>query len=68
MAADEVQDFIQYYERLTRHSLNYLPQTCQHLFKLTMKRQVANYLTPNPLPMDPRFGLHDVTLANTPLA
>ncbi len=67
MAANEIQDFIQHYERLTRHSLNYLPQTCQHLFKLTMKRQVTNYLTPNPLPMDPRFGLHDVTLEDTPL-
>ncbi len=62
MAAEEIKQFIQHYERLTRHSLKYLPQNCQHLFQLTNKRQVAAYLTPNPLPDDPRFGLHDVAL------
>jgi D-glycerate 3-kinase len=62
MAAAEIQQFIQHYERLTRHSLKYLPQNCQHLFQLTNKRQVAAYQAPNPLPNDPRFGLHDVTL------
>lgn len=62
MDATEIQQFIQHYERLTRHSLKYLPQNCQHLFQLTNKRQVAAYQAPNPLPSDPRFGLHDVTL------
>jgi D-glycerate 3-kinase len=62
MAAAEIQQFIQHYERLTRHSLKYLPQTCQHLFQLTNKRQVAAYQAPNPLPDDPRFGQHDVAL------
>lgn len=62
MQAEEIQQFIQHYERLTRHSLKYLPQNCQHLFQLTNKRQVAAYQAPNPLPEDPRFGLHDVTL------
>ena len=62
MTATEIQQFIQHYERLTRHSLKYLPQDCQHLFQLTNKRQVAAYQAPNPLPNDPRFGLHDVTL------
>jgi D-glycerate 3-kinase len=62
MAAEEIKQFIQHYERLTRHSLKYLPQNCQHLFQLTNKRQVAAYLTPNPLPDDPRFGLHNVAL------
>jgi len=62
MSAEEIQQFIQHYERLTRHSLKYLPQNCQHLFQLTNKRQVAAYQTPNPLPGDPRFGLHDVVL------
>jgi D-glycerate 3-kinase len=66
MTADEIQQFIQHYERLTRHSLKYLPQNCQHLFQLTNKRQVAAYLTPNPLPGDPRFGLHDVELKGSP--
>jgi len=62
MEAEEIKQFIQHYERLTRHSLKYLPQNCQHLFQLTNKRQVAAYLTPNPLPDDPRFGLHNVAL------
>lgn len=62
MTAEEIKQFIQHYERLTRHSLKYLPQNCQHLFQLTNKRQVAAYLTPNPLPDDPRFGLHNVAL------
>lgn len=62
MQADELQQFIQHYERLTRHSLKYLPQNCQHLFQLTPKRQVAAYLAPNPLPNDPRYGLHEVKL------
>ena len=65
MAAEEIKQFIQHYERLTRHSLKYLPQNCQHLFQLTNKRQVAAYLTPNPLPDDPRFGLHNVALKGT---
>lgn len=62
MDAEEIQQFIQHYERLTRHSLKYLPETCQHLFQLTSKRQVAAYQAPNPLPDDPRFGQHEVTL------
>jgi D-glycerate 3-kinase len=63
MEPEELQQFIQHYERLTRHSLKYLPQNCQHLFQLTTKRQVVAYQTPNPLPDDPRYGLHEVTLA-----
>ena len=62
MQAEEIQQFIQHYERLTRHSLKYLPRNCQHLFQLTNKRQVVAYQTPNPLPGDPRFGQRDVTL------
>lgn len=62
MPAAEIQQFIQHYERLTRHSLKYLPETCQHLFQLTSQRQVAAYQAPNPLPNDPRFGQHEVTL------
>ena len=62
MPAEEIQQFIQHYERLTRHGLKYLPQTCQHLFQLTNKRQVVSYQAPNPLPGDPRFGQSDVTL------
>jgi D-glycerate 3-kinase len=67
MDAEEIQQFIQHYERLTRHSLKYLPETCQHLFQLTSKRQVAAYQAPNPLPDDPRFGQHDVTLKGSSL-
>lgn len=63
MEAQEIQQFIQHYERLTRHSLKYLPQTCQHLFQLSPKRQVVAYQTPKPLPNDPRYGQHDVKLA-----
>jgi D-glycerate 3-kinase len=63
MEPEELQQFIQHYERLTRHSLKYLPQNCQHLFQLTTKRQVVAYQAPNPLPDDPRYGLHEVTLA-----
>ena len=62
MQADEIQQFIQHYERLTRHSLKYLPQNCQHLFQLNNKRQVVAYQAPNPLPGDPRFGQGTVTL------
>ncbi|MFQ3171781.1 MAG: D-glycerate 3-kinase [Oleispira sp.] len=62
MQAEEIQHFIQHYERLTRHSLKYLPKNCQHLFQLTNKRQVVVYQAPNPLPGDPRFGQHNVTL------
>jgi D-glycerate 3-kinase len=61
MQAEDIRQFIQHYERLTRHGLKYLPQTCQHLFQLTNKRQVVGYQAPNPLPDDPRFGQHDVT-------
>ena len=62
MSTEQVKTFIQHYERLTRHSLKYLPKVCQHLFQLTPKRQVAAYQAPNPLPNDPRFGLQDMTL------
>lgn len=62
MVGQELQRFIQHYERLTRHSLKYLPQTCQHLFKLTRNRQVVAYQAPNPLPNDPRFGIDQVRL------
>lgn len=61
MSAEQVKTFIQHYERLTRHSLKYLPKVCQHLFQLSSKRQVAAYQAPNPLPNDPRFGLQDMT-------
>tara|TARA_B110000046_G_scaffold119961_1_gene126667 strand:- start:5096 stop:6121 length:1026 start_codon:yes stop_codon:yes gene_type:complete len=61
MSAEQVKIFIQHYERLTRHSLKYLPKVCQHLFQLSSKRQVAAYQAPNPLPNDPRFGLQDMT-------
>jgi D-glycerate 3-kinase len=64
MPAEELQQFIQHYERLTRHSLKYLPQNCQHLFKLTTKRQVVAYQAPNPLPDDPRYGLQEVSLSS----
>jgi D-glycerate 3-kinase len=62
MSAEQVKQFIQHYERLTRHSLKYLPKACQHLFQLSSKRQVAAYQAPNPLPNDPRFGLQNMTL------
>jgi D-glycerate 3-kinase len=62
MQAEEIRQFIQHYERLTRHGLKYLPRTCQHLFQLNNKRQVVCYQAPNPLPDDPRFGQHNVTL------
>jgi D-glycerate 3-kinase len=62
MQAEDIRQFIQHYERLTRHGLKYLPQTSQHLFQLNNKRQVVGYQAPNPLPDDPRFGQHDVTL------
>jgi D-glycerate 3-kinase len=62
MQAEDIRQFIQHYERLTRHGLKYLPQTCQHLFQLNNKRQVVAYQAPNPLPDDPRFGQHNVTL------
>ncbi len=62
MQGQELQQFIQHYERLTRHSLKYLPEICQHLFQLTNKRQVVAYQAPNPLPDDPRYGQGNVTL------
>ena len=62
MAGEVLKRFIQHYERLTRHSLKYLPHTCQHLFKLTRNRQVVSYQAPNPLPNDPRYGIDQVRL------
>jgi len=47
MSADEIQHFIQHYERLTRHALKELPKQCDHLFQLNAKRHVISYQEPS---------------------
>lgn len=64
MSSEGIRQFIQHYERLTRHGLKHLPQTCQHVFQLVAERQVVTYKEPNPLPNDVLYGLQDVTLDN----
>lgn len=43
MGAAQVARFIQYYERLTNHCLEHLPERVQHLFTLDEQRQVTAY-------------------------
>lgn len=43
MTDEQVFQFIQHYERLTRHALKVLPSQCQHLFQLNSKRMVVGY-------------------------
>jgi D-glycerate 3-kinase len=46
LSQEEVADFIQYFERLTKHALKVLPDRCQHVFYLDDDREVTRYETP----------------------
>lgn len=41
MSSEQIHDFIAYYERLTRHALEVLPQKCDCVFELGSSRQVG---------------------------
>ena len=59
MDAAQVARFIQYYERLTNHCLEHLPERVQHLFTLDEQRQVTAYCQPGrvvPSPASPSAG------------
>lgn len=43
MNASQVARFIQFYERLTRHCLDSLPQRIHHFYQLDEQRQVSAY-------------------------
>jgi D-glycerate 3-kinase len=47
MSAKEVENFIQHYERLTRHALEHLPQKSQYLLKLDAKRGITSFQNMN---------------------
>lgn len=64
MSSESIHQFIQHYERLTRHALKNLPKTCQHVFQLTDNRQIVSYQTPNPLTSDTQYGLQNVVREN----
>jgi D-glycerate 3-kinase len=40
MSAEQIQAFIQYYQRLTEHALHTLPPNCQQVFELNAKREI----------------------------
>jgi D-glycerate 3-kinase len=46
MSAQQIEQFIQHYERLTRHALQVLPARCDHLLQLNSKRHVISYQEP----------------------
>lgn len=46
MTAQQIEQFIQHYERLTRHALQVLPGRCDHLLQLNSKRHVISYQEP----------------------
>ncbi|KZY33209.1 MULTISPECIES: hypothetical protein [unclassified Oleiphilus] len=49
MSPEEVETFIQHYERLTRHSLDCLPEHCHHVLNLDNSRKVVKHLMPRGL-------------------
>lgn len=49
MSAEELQVFIQHYQRLTEHTLNTLPEDANYLWVLDDDRNVVEFLTPVPL-------------------
>lgn len=42
MSDDQIWDFIQYYQRLTEHGLNTLPQYCNRVFYLSKDRSICD--------------------------
>jgi D-glycerate 3-kinase len=56
MSPFEVKNFVQYYERLTRHTLAHLPKRCQHVFELSNQREIINHHQPKPLSFDTSLG------------
>lgn len=42
MSADDIAQFIQYYQRLTEHGLSSLPQKCDVVFQLDARRHIEN--------------------------
>jgi D-glycerate 3-kinase len=43
MNEQQIQRFIQHYQRLTEHSLNTLPNTCDHVFELNAARAITKH-------------------------
>jgi D-glycerate 3-kinase len=41
MNAQQIHDFIQYYQRLTEHALRVLPAKCNEVFELNAKREIC---------------------------
>ncbi len=46
MSPEEIKIFIQHYERLTKHSLACLPESCHHVLNLDNTRKVEKHLMP----------------------
>jgi D-glycerate 3-kinase len=45
MSEQQIYDFIQFYQRLTEHGLNTLPDSCDHVFKLNSERKIMQHVT-----------------------
>jgi D-glycerate 3-kinase len=43
MNEQQIERFIQYYQRLTEHGLNTLPQKCDHVFELNAQRVITTH-------------------------
>jgi len=46
MSAEQVQRFIQHYQRLTEHTLKHLPESVHYLFRLDQDRQIVSASQP----------------------
>jgi len=49
MSPEQVQRFIQHYQRLTEHALNTLPEQVNYLFKLNSQREIVELTHPTPV-------------------
>ncbi len=49
MSAEQIEHFIQHYQRLTEHALQQLPDRVNHLFKLDADREIEEYREPQAL-------------------
>ena len=47
MSPTQIHDFIQYYQRLTEHSLTTLPDHVDHLYTLNSQRKIVSYIKKN---------------------
>ena len=43
MSAQQIRRFIQYFQRITEHSLQEMPGRAQHLYQLDQQRNIINY-------------------------